>query len=272
MPKLRSTLPLACGEYAAIHPIPNSLSPRPNCVKRSARKVKILERAETMGDGPTRSERLGKTLRTNSGPCNVVLPRFRMFSLGQRVQPSTMIGFKQIEFFDHTGSLGFNGGLLFEPGNGLFYAISNDVNGASELNSFSLGGGAGSLILLFSLGSGFNNVGLTEIPAVPEPATGLSFVTAVAALAALCRMRRCSDACPACGEVPKHRGKCSVCGLNNHAPRGCFVSSGFAPFLAERQGDSSPTYQMVTDCGAQEAGVAGETDRTSRAAACSPQR
>src|SRR5260370_5307305 len=26
-----------------------------------------------------------------------------MFSLGQRVQPATMIGFKQIEFFDHTG-------------------------------------------------------------------------------------------------------------------------------------------------------------------------
>src|SRR5258708_9371715 len=46
---------------------------------------------------------LGKTLRTNSGPCNVVLRPFRMFSLGQRVQPATMIGFKQIEFFDHTG-------------------------------------------------------------------------------------------------------------------------------------------------------------------------
>src|SRR5260370_20739678 len=47
---------------------------------------------------------LGKTLRTNSGPCNVVLRPFRMFSLGQRVQPATMIGFKQIEFFDHTGT------------------------------------------------------------------------------------------------------------------------------------------------------------------------
>ena len=45
---------------------------------------------------------LGKTLRTNSRPCNVVLRPFRMFSLGQRVQPATMIGFKQIEFFDHT--------------------------------------------------------------------------------------------------------------------------------------------------------------------------
>src|SRR5260370_28577855 len=47
---------------------------------------------------------LGKTLRTNSEPCNVVLRPFRMFSLGQRVQPATMIGFKQIEFFDHTAS------------------------------------------------------------------------------------------------------------------------------------------------------------------------
>ena len=46
---------------------------------------------------------LEKTLRTNSGPCNVVLRPFRIFSLGQRVQPATMIGFKQIEFFDHTG-------------------------------------------------------------------------------------------------------------------------------------------------------------------------
>src|SRR5260370_38769827 len=46
---------------------------------------------------------LGKALRTNSGLCNVVLRPFRMLSLGQRVHPATMIGFKQIEFFDHTG-------------------------------------------------------------------------------------------------------------------------------------------------------------------------
>ena len=30
--------------------------------------------------------------------------RFRMFCVGRGVQPATMIGFKQIEFFDHTGS------------------------------------------------------------------------------------------------------------------------------------------------------------------------
>jgi hypothetical protein len=47
---------------------------------------------------------LGKTLRTNSGPCNLVLRPFRMFSQEHRVQPATMIGFKQIEFFDHAGS------------------------------------------------------------------------------------------------------------------------------------------------------------------------
>ncbi len=47
---------------------------------------------------------LGNTLRTNSGPCNVVLRSFRMFSLEHRAQPATMIGFKQVEFLDHTGT------------------------------------------------------------------------------------------------------------------------------------------------------------------------
>jgi hypothetical protein len=87
------------------------------------------------------------------------------------------------------GSLSFNGGLLFHPDNGLFYVISNDANANSELNSFSLGGGAGSLTPLFSLGQGFNNVGLTEIPSIPEPSTGILFATAAAALIALRRLR-----------------------------------------------------------------------------------
>ena len=52
----------------------------------NARRAKILERAETTGDGPTQSGR--------SGPCNVVLRPFRTSSLGQRVQPATMIGFQ----------------------------------------------------------------------------------------------------------------------------------------------------------------------------------
>ena len=68
-----------------------------------SRKVKILEHAETMGDGPTSYEQPWEDVTRNSGLCNVVLRPFRMFSLGQRVQPATMIGFKQIEFFDHAG-------------------------------------------------------------------------------------------------------------------------------------------------------------------------
>jgi hypothetical protein len=47
---------------------------------------------------------LWKTVHAYSGPCNVMLCPFRISSLGRHVQPATMIGFKQIEFFDHTGS------------------------------------------------------------------------------------------------------------------------------------------------------------------------
>jgi hypothetical protein len=67
------------------------------------RKVKILERAETTGDSFTRSKRSWEDVtRPISGPCNVVLRPFRMLSLEQHVQPATIIGFKQIELFDHT--------------------------------------------------------------------------------------------------------------------------------------------------------------------------
>ena len=64
--------------------------------------VKILERMKPRVMDLPAPNGLGKTLRANSGPYNVVLRPFRMFSLAQRVQPTTMIGFKQIEFFDHT--------------------------------------------------------------------------------------------------------------------------------------------------------------------------
>ena len=64
--------------------------------------VKILELTETTGDDPTAPNGVWKTLRTNSGACNVMLRPFRISSLGRHVQPVTMIGFKQIEFFDHT--------------------------------------------------------------------------------------------------------------------------------------------------------------------------
>ena len=40
------------------------------------RKVKILERAESMGDVPTRRTAARKTLHVNCGPCNVVLLAF----------------------------------------------------------------------------------------------------------------------------------------------------------------------------------------------------
>lgn len=73
------------------------------------------------------------------------------------------------------GSVSFNGGVLFNPADGLFYAIANDGAGNSTLDSFTLGGG-GAFNTISSLGSGFNNVGLTEIPAtagVPEPPSWL---------------------------------------------------------------------------------------------------
>ena len=68
--------------------------------------VRILERTEIMGDAPTRRNGCGKTLRVKSGPCNVVLRSVWNALLGSCVQPATMIGFKQIEFFDHTGWCG----------------------------------------------------------------------------------------------------------------------------------------------------------------------
>ena len=47
-----------------------------------------------------------KTLRANSEPCNVMLRAFRISSLGRHVQPTNVIGFRQIEFFDHTRCAG----------------------------------------------------------------------------------------------------------------------------------------------------------------------
>src|SRR5258708_38216698 len=47
------------------------------CAGCPSRKVKILERAETIGDVLHAPNRFGKTLRVKSGPCNVVLRPFR---------------------------------------------------------------------------------------------------------------------------------------------------------------------------------------------------
>lgn len=52
------------------------------------------------------------------------------------------------------GSLGFNGGLAFDPAANLFYGIANDSFGNSSLVSFSLGGG-GAFTNIGSLGQGF---------------------------------------------------------------------------------------------------------------------
>jgi hypothetical protein len=57
------------------------------------------------------------------------------------------------------GSLGFNGGLTYDPANGTFYAIANDGLGNSTLETFLLGG-AGMVSPALSLGSGFTS-GLT---------------------------------------------------------------------------------------------------------------
>ena len=80
----------------------------------------------------------------------------------------------------------FNSGLLFDPGSGFYYAISNDGLGNSTLNSFTLGG-AGAFNPLFSLGQGFNNVGLAQMPEVTEPST---FQLAGIGLAFASRLRR----------------------------------------------------------------------------------
>ncbi len=56
------------------------------------------------------------------------------------------------DFSDPT--LGFNGGLAFNPGDNLFYAIANDSLGNSSLVSFG-GGGGGAFTTIGPLGQGF---------------------------------------------------------------------------------------------------------------------
>jgi hypothetical protein len=68
------------------------------------RMVKILERAETMADVLPRRTAVGKRYASNVWPCNVVLlPSRNAFPWIVR-SARNMIRFKQIEFFDHTGS------------------------------------------------------------------------------------------------------------------------------------------------------------------------
>ncbi len=91
------------------------------------------------------------------------------------------------------GSVSFNGGLLYDPSSGLFYTIGNDQFGNSSLYSFSLSGANSLATVLSDFGSGYNNVGLAEIPAgggVPEPSTAILFATSIAALAAFRRRKK----------------------------------------------------------------------------------
>jgi hypothetical protein len=82
-------------------------------------------------------------------------------------------GFSTFVFSLGIGFDSYNGGLVFNPGDNRFYAISNDSSGNSTLRSFSLGGGL--IVSELGLGQGFNNVGLTlaESSAVPEPSSAL---------------------------------------------------------------------------------------------------
>jgi hypothetical protein len=57
-----------------------------------------------MGDVLNAPNGCGKTLRVKCGPCNVVLRPFWNAFRGLVRSAATMIGFKQIEFFDHTGT------------------------------------------------------------------------------------------------------------------------------------------------------------------------
>ncbi|MBI3681032.1 MAG: PEP-CTERM sorting domain-containing protein [Acidobacteria bacterium] len=96
------------------------------------------------------------------------VPRFAdgltLYSIGPDTDPvfpvprslySMTAGGAATRLFDlGNGSLGFNGGLAFDPGSDLFYSIANDGFGSSSLVSFSLAGGA-SLQTIAPLGSGF---------------------------------------------------------------------------------------------------------------------
>ena len=65
--------------------------------------VKILERAETAGELPTRRTAVGKRHASNMDRVTLCYFRFGMLFPGWSVQTAIMIGFKQIEFLDHTG-------------------------------------------------------------------------------------------------------------------------------------------------------------------------
>jgi hypothetical protein len=81
------------------------------------------------------------------------------------------------------GSLNFNGGLAFNGATGQFEIIGSDFFGLSSLYSFSTSG-ASSLAHVGAIGPGFMNAGLVlAAPPVPELATWVLMLVALAAIA-----------------------------------------------------------------------------------------
>jgi hypothetical protein len=85
-PKLRK-IRIKVGSFL----VPPSLAGAYLRTRSCSRVVKILELTETTGAAPTAPNGLWKTLRANSGPCNVMLRPFRTSSAGRDVQPATSL-------------------------------------------------------------------------------------------------------------------------------------------------------------------------------------
>jgi hypothetical protein len=68
------------------------------------------------------------------------------------ISPQNSTAASLYDMADATDSFGFNGGVTYRPGNGLFYAVINDSSNNASLISFALGGG-GAFTNLQSLGN-----------------------------------------------------------------------------------------------------------------------
>jgi hypothetical protein len=97
------------------------------------RVVKILELTETMDYGPIAPNGLWKTLRANSGSCNVMLRPSRLASLGRHVQPRTHDWIRTIEFFDHTESLRASALAVSGPLSGCLFASEESTPAATAM-------------------------------------------------------------------------------------------------------------------------------------------